>query len=222
MRQIIEADETGGGDDTSGLASEPASPDDTTDLLMGEMPGLSIEDAQPEPVQIFRMWQIFLDRVNPLNKVVHVPTLQPYILEAASGSQAVPLNYQALTFAVYNCAVMAMDQNECKKVLGCSREAAHNKFGAGVRASLVQTQFMKNHDLVTLQALTLHLVSALVLSCTSGPAPGGQGLRCNANRSLVLASCPSKVVTTDTRSGSSAASVFALPRRWASTATGSC
>jgi len=159
MRKIIDSDDGGGGDDASCPTSEPPSPDDTTELLMGDLPSLSLEDVQPEPVQIFRMWQIFLDRVNPLSKVIHVPTVQPYVVESATGSQTIPANYQALIFAIYNNAVMAMDQAECLKVLGCSKEAAHKKFAAGVRNYLVQVQFMKQHDLVVLQALTLYLVS---------------------------------------------------------------
>jgi hypothetical protein len=161
MRKIIDSDDGAGagGDDASCLTSEPTSPDDTSELLMGELPSLSLEDVQPEPVQIFRMWQVFLDRVNPLSKVIHVPSLQPYIVEAATGSQSIPTNYQALMFAIYNNAVTAMDQTECRKVLGCSKDAAHKKFSAGIRNCLVQVQFMKQHDLVILQTLTLYLVS---------------------------------------------------------------
>src|SRR5687767_3048429 len=105
MRKIIDADD---GDDASCLTSEPTSPDDTSELVMGDCSSLSLEDAQPEPIQIFRMWQVFLDRVNPLSKVIHVPSVQPYMVEAAAGSQTIPANYQPLMFAIYNNSVMAM------------------------------------------------------------------------------------------------------------------
>ena len=54
-------------------------------LLFGSRrTAVDISTLHPDPVQIFRLWQIYLDNVNPLLKVTHTPSLQGRIIEAAS------------------------------------------------------------------------------------------------------------------------------------------
>lgn len=156
MRKIVDGDEF---EDHSTVASEAATPDeDTSDLLLGEYANLSLADVYPEPVHVFRLWQIFLERVNPLVKIIHVPSVQPHVVEAASGTWNVPPNYKPLLFAVFNMGVFAQSDAECRQTLGISREAALKKFSSGVRAALMEVNFMSTYDLVILQALVLYLV----------------------------------------------------------------
>lgn len=157
MRKIIDSDES---EDHSTVASEAATPDDDAgDLILGDYASLSLSDAYPEPVHVFRLWQIFLERVNPVCKVIHVPSVQPHVVEAASGTWNVPPNYKPLLFAVFNMGVFALSDPECRQTLGMPREAALKKFSAGVRATLMEVNFMSTYDLVILQALVLYLVT---------------------------------------------------------------
>ena len=159
MRKIVDSDEP---EDHSTVASEAATPDEdgAGDLLLGDYASLSIADAYPEPVHVFRLWQIFLERVNPLCKVIHVPSVQPHVVEAASGTWNVPPNYKPLLFAVFNMGVFALSDPECRQTLGISRENALRKFSAGVRAALLEVNFMSSYDLCVLQALVLYLVNS--------------------------------------------------------------
>ncbi|SPO06952.1 uncharacterized protein DNG_09646 [Cephalotrichum gorgonifer] len=157
MRKIIDSDEF---EDHSTVASEAVTPeDDASDLLLGDYASLSICDTYPEPVHAFRLWQIFLERVNPLVKVIHAPSVQPHIVEAASGTWNVPPNYKPLLFAIFNMGVFSLNDSECRQMLGMSRESALKKFSAGVRAALMEAHFMSTYDLCILQALVLYLVS---------------------------------------------------------------
>jgi hypothetical protein len=155
MRQIVETEDT---DDQSPFASDAATPDDHLDLLLNDVAALELEDVQPEPVQIFRLWQIFLDRVNPLTKVIHAPSLQPLMVESASGSRNVPPNAQALLFAIYNMAIISMTDAECRQIIDMSRDEALQRCSDGVRAALIKANFLKAHDLTTLQAFVLYMV----------------------------------------------------------------
>lgn len=158
MREIIDDDN----DDEP--SSDYMTPDDNSDLIMGgDSPETNVDDLQPDPGHIFRLWQIYLDRVNPLTKIIHVPTLQPYFVEATSGTQRLPKNVEALLFSIYTLATVALSPEECQEMLGYSREKALHRFSTGVRLSLIRIGFLKSHDLFTLQALVIYLVSHISL-----------------------------------------------------------
>ncbi|KAK1726585.1 hypothetical protein CaCOL14_004372 [Colletotrichum acutatum] len=155
MRQIIEAEE----EEQSVLGSDAVTPDDNVDLLLNDIAAIDLEDVTPSPVQIFRLWQVFLERVNPITKLIHVPSLQPLVVEAAANHSNVANNAQALLFAIYLVATLTMTESEARQMLDTSKEEALKKFTAGVKAALTKVNFLKNHDLMTLQALILYLVS---------------------------------------------------------------
>lgn len=133
-------------------------PDGNEDLLLSHFSAVNIEDTVPPAPQIFKLWQVFLERVNPLTKAVHVPTLQPLILEAATNHESIPDNQQALLFAIYCSATVALSRDESLSILGMSKDAAVDRFTEGVKSALVKADFMKNYDMVTIQALMLYLV----------------------------------------------------------------
>lgn len=167
MRALMEAEEPDDG--SSMLSPEEHTPDNQTDLLLsGDVSKISIDDLLPDPVHVFRLWQIFLDRVNPLTKIIHVPTLQPYIIDITSDPVEVPLNYQALLFGIFGMAVVSMTQSECQQLLGVSRERALVNFNTATKTSLVRFNFLKNFNMAALQALLLLMVSSLVFFFPTG------------------------------------------------------
>ncbi|KOS17150.1 putative transcriptional regulatory protein [Escovopsis weberi] len=153
MRDIVETDDH---EDTSILGGEETTPDSNADLLLGDFSKASLEDLQPEAVHIVKLWSVFVERVNPLVKIIHTPTMQPVILEAATGMASMPLNSQALLFSIFAAAVIALTTSECVQILGISRNAALHRFNAGTRSALIKSNYMKNHNMTVLQALALY------------------------------------------------------------------
>jgi hypothetical protein len=166
MRQIVDTEDP---EETSVLGTEGLTPEANGDLVLpSDGASLSVEDYHPNPVHAFRLWQIFLDRVNPLTKVIHVPTLQPYVIEATTDPSKVPMHYQAVLLAVYLMAVVALDDNECHQILGMPRDQALSKYTSGTKQALQRFDFLRNYDMAALQALVLFLVSYCdhnVVSC---------------------------------------------------------
>ncbi|ODA79118.1 hypothetical protein RJ55_04709 [Drechmeria coniospora] len=157
MRDIVETEDP---EDSSILGSDDLTPDNNTDLFFpGDLSTANLDDLTPDPVHGFRLWQIFLDRVNPLTKVIHVPTVQPFVMEAASGMSSLPLHVQALLFSIYAMAVLSLTESESIQMLGLSREAAMQKFTAATKVALIRFNFLKNYNMVALQALVLFLFS---------------------------------------------------------------
>jgi hypothetical protein len=109
--------------------------------------------------QIFGLWQTYIDNVNPLVKLLHVPSVQQMILEAASDLQSTPKSTEALMFAIYLSSVNSMNDRDCRKTMGESRSALLANFSNATQQALVNTEFLKSTNLVVLQALTLYIVS---------------------------------------------------------------
>ncbi|PNY27117.1 transcriptional regulatory protein [Tolypocladium capitatum] len=155
MRDIVETEDP---EDSSILGSEDLTPDDNADLFFpGDLSTASIEDLQPDPVHSFKLWQLFLDRVNPLTKVIHAPTVQPYVVEAATNMSSVPIHYQALLFSIYNIATVSLSDMECIQMFGVSKETNLQKFATGTKVSLIRLNFLKNYNMSALQALVIYL-----------------------------------------------------------------
>ncbi|KAL6902427.1 fungal-specific transcription factor domain-containing protein [Trichoderma evansii] len=157
MREIVETDDP---EDSSLLGSDELTPDNVADLVLSaDMFNSSTEDLQPDPIHIFRLWQLYLDRVNPLFKVIHVPTTQPFVMEAATNMTNLPLHYQALMFSIFAMASVSMTSAECIQTIGISREAAIQRFNTGTKSALIKYSFLKNHNMTALQAVVLYLLS---------------------------------------------------------------
>ncbi|KAK1470107.1 hypothetical protein CCUS01_06491 [Colletotrichum cuscutae] len=155
MDELISLDEN---ERSSPLDSRPSDPN--TDLLLGEdAPKSSVLDAWPDAALVFKLWQIFLDRVNPFTKVIHVHSFQPYVVEATNGTQGLPENIMALLLSIFLMAVVAMSEEECLAALKKTKEAAVALFSAGIRQTMRQLNFMRTNDLVILQSLCLYLYS---------------------------------------------------------------
>ncbi|KAJ3543088.1 hypothetical protein NM208_g3751 [Fusarium decemcellulare] len=129
--------------------------DDVKPFFIGE----TIESQYPKPVHIFVLWQVYLDRVNPLTKIIHVPTLQPYVTKATTNPADVPLSYQALLFGIYLMAVISLSDEECQQMLENARHLLLKNFTTQTRNALAQFGFAMNHDMASLQACILFQLS---------------------------------------------------------------
>lgn len=141
--------------------ASPASfaPDDGSDLVLGpDTPTVDVMSFWPEPGHVWSLCDIFFQRVNPMTKIIHKPTLEKYVPEAASQPLALRSNLRALFFAIFAMAVVSLDADECMKRLGYDREQALRNFSNGARVTFVRMSFLSTCDFTTLQAFSLYLV----------------------------------------------------------------
>ncbi|KAL8996142.1 MAG: hypothetical protein Q9169_004289 [Polycauliona sp. 2 TL-2023] len=82
-------------------------------LLFGRSASsVSLYTLHPDPVQIFRLWQIYTMNVNPLLKVTHIPTLQGRVIEAASNVTNIDPSLEALMFSIYCIAILSIGSED--------------------------------------------------------------------------------------------------------------
>ncbi|KAM0528901.1 hypothetical protein ACHAQF_002678 [Verticillium nonalfalfae] len=110
-------------------------------------------------VQILRLWKLFLERVNPLTKLIHVPTLEPVVIEAAMSHRSILHNAQPLLFAIYLVSVISMTSAEALAILGIKKWEAVEKLTKCLKAALTEVNFLTNCDTTIMQALVLYLIS---------------------------------------------------------------
>ncbi|OTB18024.1 hypothetical protein K445DRAFT_315779 [Daldinia sp. EC12] len=113
----------------------------------------------PEHVQIFRLWQIYLDNVDPLLKITHTPTLQARLIDAASHITKIDPTLEALIFSIYCMSVSSLTNDECLTFFMESRDNLLVRYQLGCRQALQNCRFLQTTDRDCLTALFLYLIS---------------------------------------------------------------
>jgi hypothetical protein len=134
---------------------------DGMDLLSGSQHIGSLKALHPSPIHIFRLWQTFLDNINPLIKIFHAPSVQQKVLDATADLEEIPKNTEALLFGIYSNAVISLDDEGSEKIFGESKEAMLARFQSGGRQALRNASYLRSSDIVVLQAFTLYLVRSI-------------------------------------------------------------
>jgi hypothetical protein len=145
-------------EDCSNDSSDPEASDDDFGFVLNHQPKSHTKSHHPPPERILQLWQIFMERIDPLTKVVHVPTLRPAIQKAASNTETIPRSFEALMLAIYAAAIMSLNDEECKQRFGEPRKTLLSRYIKATKGALVRAKFMGTTSLVVLQALVLYLL----------------------------------------------------------------
>ena len=131
-------------------------------LLFGSrLAAIDLATLHPEQLQIFQLWQIYLDNVNPLLKVTHTPTMQARIIDAASDVASIEPSLAALMFSIYCMSVLSLTEAECYAMFNLSKKDLMKRYQFGCQQALLSAGFLRSSDRHCLTALFLYLVSRL-------------------------------------------------------------
>jgi len=129
------------------------------DILFDSRQRINVRSTHPPPVDILKLWQTYLDNVEPLLKILHVPTVQQSITNASGDLDTVSKPMEALMFSMYACAINSMNDADCRSVFGDPKTILFRRYNAAAKQALLGTEFLKSSELVVLQAFVLSLVS---------------------------------------------------------------
>lgn len=128
-------------------------------LLLGpRKTDVDLATLHPSPAQIFRLWQIYLDNVNPLLKITHTPSLQSRIAEAAGDVSNVNSVLESLLFGIYCVAILSLTSDDCQKIFGSTRDDLLVRYQFGCQQALLNCGILRTCDRECLVALCLYLV----------------------------------------------------------------
>ncbi|KAJ5730743.1 fungal-specific transcription factor domain-containing protein [Penicillium malachiteum] len=119
-----------------------------------------ITHLHPSTIQIFQLWQVYLNNVNPLLKIGHAPTLQNQIVEAGANLSHIGKPLEALMFSIYLIAISSMMNDGVQTTFGTSKSVLLARYHEASQSALINAGFMRSCDLMTLQAYLLYLLSA--------------------------------------------------------------
>ncbi|PVH78804.1 hypothetical protein DL98DRAFT_572886 [Cadophora sp. DSE1049] len=134
---------------------------DGGDLLFSTPATERMIDLHPSTVQIFRLWQKFLDNVNPIVKIFHAPTVQLQILEASADLENVSKEMETLMFGIYTTAICSLSDTECTTMFGEEKEVLRLRYSGGARQALHRAGLLRTSNLTILQGFVLYLISCL-------------------------------------------------------------
>jgi hypothetical protein len=128
-----------------GLLSDPHGSNDSLALF-------------PSRWQATQLWQTYLNNVDSVVKILHVPTVQPRVYAAINHPKDTPLDFKALLFAIYFAAVTSLRSSDAQTMLGQDRDIALNTYQRGIEVSLHAANFLDSPTITSLQAMALYLV----------------------------------------------------------------
>jgi hypothetical protein len=129
-------------------------------LLFGSHPtGFDLFTLHPDQVQIFQLWQVYIENVNPLLRVIHVPSMQGRIIDAATNVTNISPTLTALMFGIYSVSILSLSEEETLAKLGTPKERLMAKYNIGCQRALSDCGFLRSDDRDCLTALYLYLVS---------------------------------------------------------------
>lgn len=151
--------EDGSPEDMTGFSPEPAITDGANLILGGLTPSVDFRSLHPQPDQTLKLWQLYLDNINPLVKTFHAPTVEQLVLDASCTLDDIPRNVETLMFAIYCITTESLSDGECIAMLGQPKAVASQRFRLGAQQALIKASFLTTSDTMVLQAFTLFIVS---------------------------------------------------------------
>lgn len=112
----------------------------------------------PEQAQIFRLWQTYLENVDPLLKVTHTPTLQSRIVDAVSDIEDINPTSEALIFSIYCIAVVSLADDDYHRLFKSSKKDLLARYQLGCQQLLLKCKPWRFTNIDGLTAMYLYLV----------------------------------------------------------------
>ncbi|KNG89152.1 C6 transcription factor [Aspergillus nomiae NRRL 13137] len=127
-------------------------------LLLNPQHAISdVAELYPSRWEATQLWQVYLNNVNPLMRVVHIPTLLPKVYNAINAPSDVPADLSALLFAIYFAATTSLLSINEGDFLGGQKHAALQKYQRGLEVSLYNSSFLDSPTMTSLQAMAIYV-----------------------------------------------------------------
>lgn len=118
-----------------------------------------VQGCYPGRWHALQLWRTFLNNVDPIIKILHIPTAQATIYTAINNPANADADLHALLFAIYFAAATSLSAADASNLLGQDRSTSLTKFKQGLEHSLATANIFDSPSLTSLQAITIYIVS---------------------------------------------------------------
>ena len=101
---------------------------------------------------------MFKENVDPLVKVLHIPTFEPVFLDAVSHPETVSRSFEPLLFAIYYGAITSCRPEDCVAKWGETRSELLTRYRFGLEQGLARANFLFAEETVLLQAFVIFMM----------------------------------------------------------------
>ncbi|KAE8141746.1 fungal-specific transcription factor domain-containing protein [Aspergillus pseudotamarii] len=133
----------------------------TDDPLSATLLGGSktLSSYHPPYPDAMKLWTIYIKNVDPLCKVLHIPTTTEMIERVAQQPTGATRAQECLLFAVYHFAVYSITDEDCMREFERTRSSLMSTYQDAMRQGLVNASWLKTTELQVLQAYVLFLMA---------------------------------------------------------------
>lgn len=87
---------------------------------------VDLSECHPVPSHSAFLWSVYQENVEPLVKLIHVPTVDVILREARKNNKNLGAGNEALVFAIYFSAITALEPEEVSLILAAMPSAFSN------------------------------------------------------------------------------------------------
>ncbi|KAI1074379.1 putative C6 transcription factor [Whalleya microplaca] len=103
--------------------------------------------------------EIYVDRVDPLMKILHLPTFWPSLTNALRHPEDISKSLGAVIFAFYLSTISTLEEGECHNLFGVPKSVMYSRYRHVTRQALVNAGFLSTSNLMTLRAYAIFMMS---------------------------------------------------------------
>ncbi|KAF7176403.1 hypothetical protein CNMCM7691_002532 [Aspergillus felis] len=119
----------------------------------------SLTDQHPSYEVATKLWSAYVRNVDPLCKVLHVPTVTKMVDTIAKQPAVASKTDECLLFVIYYFAVFSLSDADCLQEFNQTRNHMMSRYRSAVCQALVNASWLKTTAMPVLQAYTLFLVA---------------------------------------------------------------
>lgn len=118
----------------------------------------SVSKLHASPQLLSKFKEVYADRVDPMMKILHLPTFWVAVTNALRHPHNIPKSLESLIFAFYLVTVSSLKEDECQSLFGVSLSAIMSRYRVATRQALINARFLSTSNLMTLQAFSIFTV----------------------------------------------------------------
>ncbi|KAE8389096.1 fungal-specific transcription factor domain-containing protein [Aspergillus alliaceus] len=111
----------------------------------------------PSKWQALQLWHTFVNNVDPVLKILHIPSVQVIIYSALNNPISTAKDVEGLLFAIFFAAVTSLPAPDAAHLLGVQKSQALGAYRVGLEHALSMANFLESPSVTSLQAITIYL-----------------------------------------------------------------
>ncbi|KAL9079982.1 MAG: hypothetical protein Q9157_001179 [Trypethelium eluteriae] len=105
-----------------------------------------------------KLREIYADRVDPMMKILHLPTFWTALMNGLRHPQDLSKSLEAAIFAFCCAAISALKEDECETLFGLQKSVMYTRYRVATRQALVNAGFLSTSSPMTLRAYAIFML----------------------------------------------------------------